>query len=56
VFLINFFQQESSTAALEMKIAMLKEKNAQAFKTNKDYLQQVELLKALYAELHLPNT
>ena len=48
-------QVESTCAALGMKTTILKEKNTRAFKINEEYLQQVELLKALYAELRLPN-
>ena len=48
-------QVESTSAALGMKITILKEKKTQAFKINEEYLQQVELLKALYAELRRPN-
>ncbi|KAI5056926.1 hypothetical protein GOP47_0028744 [Adiantum capillus-veneris] len=45
-------QHESTPAALEMKISILKERNAEASKTNEEYVKQTELLRALYSEIH----
>ncbi|MCO5608993.1 hypothetical protein L7F22_063213 [Adiantum nelumboides] len=45
------FQHESTPAALEMKISTLKHRNAEASKTNEEYLKQTELLRALCTEI-----
>lgn len=44
-------QNESTSAALEMKMSVMKEKKAEACKTNKEYSKQTELLRALYTEI-----
>ncbi|KAH7352335.1 hypothetical protein KP509_19G040300 [Ceratopteris richardii] len=45
-------QHESTQGALEMKINMLRERKVQACKTSQEYVKQIELLRALYSEIH----